>query len=103
MRLKFFYWLCQKVFKVKAGARLPKRLRILKMILFPLEAYIVKNQHFQYNSRTDTFTIFGMRYSGALFFRWSKYGLPVGTKFEIIGRENNTLYVHVQKVEDKSE
>jgi hypothetical protein len=106
MRLKIFYWLCQKIFniKVKENIKLPKLpilLRIIKMILFPLEAYIAKNQHFRYNSLTDTFTIFGMRYSGALFFNWSKYGLPVGTKFEIIGRENNILYL--QKVEDKSE
>lgn len=99
MKLKFFYWLCQKVFRIKAGTKLPKSLRIIRVILFPLETYIAKNQHFRYNLQTDTFTIFGMRYSGAIFFDWSKYGLPVGSKFEITGRENNIIYL--QKIEDK--
>jgi len=91
MRKKLFYWLVRDVFNIAVGVVLPKPLQILRAILFPLETLCCRNQNINCDPQTDTFVIYGMRYSGELFHDWSQNGLPIDSKFEIFKHENGTI------------
>lgn len=91
IRRKIFYWLVDKVFKVPECAILPKGLRILRMIFFPIEHCYYTTGHFRYDSFRDIFIIYGRKYSGTLFKQWSADGLPVGRIIEIIENDEETI------------
>jgi hypothetical protein len=48
---------------------------------------------FSYDAALDVLEVEGMKYSGQLLRLWSMKGLPVGTCFKIVQRENGVLWV----------
>jgi hypothetical protein len=50
-----------------------------------------KELDFYYDTMTDMLTIEGIRYNGEIFRQWSEHGAPIGTKLEIIARENGVI------------
>lgn len=89
MRRSLFEFIIRKVFKVKIAEILPKGLRILKVILFPLETYCIVKGPIRYDWRRKVYTIFGVQYSENLFRLWAKDGLPVGTWFQLVERKED--------------
>lgn len=79
-RLKIMDWLIKRA-KVSSGEVLPKWLRFIKHVLFPFEFLYAKNLYIKYDPLRDMFTIYGIKYSGALFRSWASSGVPTGTKF----------------------
>lgn len=81
------------IFKAKEGEILPKPLRIIKFILFPIETtkWLLNTTFAIYDFQTDTFTIDGIRYSASFFRGLGKYGLKEGTKVEIVKREDGSI------------
>ena len=63
----------------------------IRFFLFPYSFLIwcfqYKCDQFHYDWNSDIFTIYGVKYSATLFEAWSKNGLPIGTKFELIDRD----------------
>lgn len=60
-----------------------------------------KKSHLRYHPLTDTYEIYGVRYAGALFKFWGKEGVPVGTLFRLVKREDGKIWV--ETVEEKEE
>ena len=54
------------------------------------------DQNWSYDPIGKTWTIYGTKYSDALFQAWGKDGLPVGTLFELVKREDATI--HIKKI-----
>jgi len=95
VRCDFWRYVVRKVFKIPEGSKLPFILRMIGMLVCPSRLWRINPA--EYNSVTDVFTIYGIKYSGDLFRAWGKHGIVEGTVFELIKRDDNMVILKVIK------
>jgi hypothetical protein len=91
MRIKIYLFIVSKILKVPEGERIPDKYLWIPKILFPIQFMAIKGAPIRYDWAYDRFEIYGIQYSGALFRAWGKDGMPVGTKFTLISRNDGSI------------
>ena len=97
---RFYLWRRIRPYVSKGeGYKLPWYGLLIRLILFPIQGiyylYFSKFDHYDFES--DTFTIYGMKYSAKLFEVWAKNGLPIDSVFKIIQRTPDNL-ISIEKI-----
>lgn len=99
-RWQLWRFIRERIFKVQEGNQLPLVAFIIGLFLFPSRGLTLlgdKLSPVKYNLRTDTITIYGMRYSGSLFWAYSERGYPNGSIVQIAKRDNCVLVLTLIK------
>ena len=102
MRRKIYLFIISKILKVPENEMIPDKYLWIPKLLFPIQVAALKGTPIQYDWVYDRFTIYGIQYSGALFKAWGEGGMPVGTKFTIVGREDGLITLHRELPSDFS-
>lgn len=91
-------WIIYKILKyakVDEGSIMPSWLRIIHALLRPVWfirwVLMYEVGSIKLDFASDVIEIFGMRYSRHLFVDWAEGGLPEGTLFRLVRRENKTI------------
>ena len=97
-RLLWFYWFLD-VIKYPQGQILNFPLRVLRFILMPLNTlwWIYDKKYKIYDPWKDIYTIEGCQYTGYLFRSWSKSGMPIGQKYELVNRDEDGV-ITIKKI-----
>jgi len=66
-RRKLFFWLKRNIFKVPEACKMPKLLRIIWYILFPLDGFYANQSHIKYDVFCNRYIIYGVEYSAEFF------------------------------------
>jgi hypothetical protein len=72
MRRQFMAWLVHDVARVAEGCMMPKWCYAIRCLLFPMQW----SESRFYDAQTDTYTIQGVRYTGALFSYFAQSKVP---------------------------
>jgi len=102
MRRKIYWFIVSKILKVPENEYVPDKYMWIPKVLFPIQYIALKGAPIRYDWAHDRFEIYGIQYSGALFKAWGKNGMPVGTRFTIIGREDGLITLHRELPSDFS-
>ncbi len=92
---KKIYFKIKRFFKIPEGSLLPKYMIALKCILFPLQmfySFTIRNMIIE-DFATDSFEIFGMKYSAELFRSFAEGGLNLNVSFIIVKRGNGVITI----------
>ena len=85
MKTKIWRWLRDKVFRIDEGSILPKRVLIVRSIIFPIGTIRYwPTADPRWEPWDDVFYIFGNRYSGAMFRDFARNGMLEGTLFRFM-------------------
>lgn len=87
----------ERILRCKEGERIPRLAIPFYFILWPSRIIDILRPRIgsiQYDWNTETYTIYGMKYSDELFREMSEDGIPIGDKFEIVSRKDGLVTIN---------
>jgi hypothetical protein len=93
MKRKIYLFIVSKILKVPEDEIIPEKYLWIPKLLFPIQYAALNGAPIRYDWAHDRFTIYGIQYSGALFRAWGEGGMPIGTKFTLVGREDGLISI----------
>lgn len=100
MRRLIFNFICKRILKLSEGELAPDWLAFL---LFPLFSYGLRFARVRYDFYRELYIIEGVKISKAVFLAWSEKGLPIGSYFQLLSREDGTISIKEFKLPEKLE
>lgn len=93
---RLFWWIVEKIFHHPKNMVFPRHLYMLRGVLMPcqwLRWRLYNSWPVSYDASTDTFTIYGKKYTSDLFRSFADDGIALNTWFQLIRRDDDAVTI----------